>query len=170
MFWFLLKVLFLYTPGVLFTFLAVREFIGYLYLKPFKRQVKRLKGKLVILDGFSFTFLSEALWKLFTSGDIMIPEKKRLEGREINEIDIYVQKQFHTVHPWVCLASERAHIEFFKKEHEYTGKLNPLNFDLYGLFFENGATMVKSRAMFANIFNFDNIKKMVPDFQKIIRN
>ena len=66
--------------------------------------------------------------------------------------------------------SPEAVAEFYKKELDYTVKINYFeNLRFLGFFFENGKEVHKGRATFAKIFHYSNVISLLPQITSIIK-
>lgn len=68
----------------------------------------------------------------------------------------------------IHLISSSATKEFASKELDVSSKKLPADLEVLSFFFRNGAEAMKNRAIFAEIFHYDNLARMCPKIHKCI--
>jgi cytochrome P450 len=65
--------------------------------------------------------------------------------------------------------SEKCLSEFYQKELEHAHKVTMAPVEYIGFFFKNNEKAQQQRTLFKEIFNFDRLKKSMPNIRKIVR-
>ena len=137
------------------------ELKGYLQILRYKKQGIKL------VEHYSLPGAFSKMAKVFGSDDPFSEFKKLMREQDPNQPFRVMNFGSKCI---VTLISEKAIKDFFAQEAEVSVKENPMkNFKFFGFLFENGKEVQEKRAIFAKIFHYSNILRLMPGIREVIR-